>query len=374
MSDIELRNVDSTAPLMRSLSKQEYFEGEHVDTDHGPVYVIKAGAPPNSGKPYLVTYHDLGLNFASNFQAFFNFFEMKILLRSFSVLNIHAPGQEENAAPLPEGYIYPSMDQLAEQVDAVLKFYGVVTFVGIGVGSGANVLTRYALKFPEMVDGLFLINPCAGQASWTEWFYQKVNLYYMRSIVPGVADTFPQSAQDYLMWHHFGLVTEERNRDLVDMYRRYFTGKNHNIRNLAMFTEAFLRRTDLGIDRSDKTVRALSMPTLLVVGAFSPHVDDVVNMNGRCNPLTTTWMKISDCGMVLEEQPAKVFEAFRLFLQGIGYALTVCDRRRSGRLANGGGGQRGGSLDGDGGGSSSTEEVDLAGNRVHIVENPIPQC
>lgn len=264
------------------------------------------------------------------------------------------------------------------------------------------MLTRYALKFPEMVDGLFLINPCAGQASWTEWFYQvrrsqrfycccltsnlilsnlplysllqKVNLYYMRSIVPGVADTFPQSAQDYLMWHHFGLVTEERNRDLVDMYRRYFTGKNHNIRNLAMFTEAFLRRTDLGIDRGDKTaVRALSMPTLLVVGAFSPHVDDVVNMNGRCNPLTTTWMKISDCGMVLEEQPAKVFEAFRLFLQGIGYALTVCDRRRSGRLANGGG-QRGGSLDGDGGGSSSTEEVDLAGNRVHIVENPIPQC
>lgn len=132
MSDIELRNVDSTAPLMRSLSKQD-FEGEYVDTDNGPVYVIKAGAPPNSGRPYIVTYHDLGLNFASNFQAFFNFFEMKILLRSFSVLNIHAPGQEENAAPLPEGYIYPTMDKLAEQVDTVLKYYGVVTFVGIGV-------------------------------------------------------------------------------------------------------------------------------------------------------------------------------------------------------------------------------------------------
>lgn len=132
MSDIELRNVDSTAPLMRSLSKQD-FEGEYVDTDNGPVYVIKAGAPPNSGRPYIVTYHDMGLNFASNFQAFFNFFEMKILLRSFSVLNIHAPGQEENASPLPEGYIYPTMDMLAEQVDTVLKYYGVVTFVGMGV-------------------------------------------------------------------------------------------------------------------------------------------------------------------------------------------------------------------------------------------------
>lgn len=30
-------------------------------------------------------------------------------------------------------------------------------------------------------------------------------------------------------------------------------------------------------------------------------------------------LQISDCGMVLEEQPAKVSEAFRLFLQGEGY-------------------------------------------------------
>lgn len=29
--------------------------------------------------------------------------------------------------------------------------------------------------------------------------------------------------------------------------------------------------------------------------------------------------QISDCGMVLEEQPGKVSEAFRLFLQGEGY-------------------------------------------------------
>lgn len=30
-------------------------------------------------------------------------------------------------------------------------------------------------------------------------------------------------------------------------------------------------------------------------------------------------VQISDCGMVLEEQPGKVSEAFRLFLQGEGY-------------------------------------------------------
>ena len=29
---------------------------------------------------------------------------------------MNAPGQEEGAAPLPEGYEYPTMEQLAEQV------------------------------------------------------------------------------------------------------------------------------------------------------------------------------------------------------------------------------------------------------------------
>ncbi|KAL1456778.1 hypothetical protein WDU94_001479 [Cyamophila willieti] len=34
-------------------------------------------------------------------------------------------------------------------------------------------------------------------------------------------------------------------------------------------------------------------------------------------------MKISDCGMVLEEQPSKLTEALRLFLQGLGYAVKL---------------------------------------------------
>ncbi|TMW44000.1 hypothetical protein DOY81_010920, partial [Sarcophaga bullata] len=54
-----------------------------------------------------------------------------------------------------------------------------------------------------------------------------------------------------------------------------------------------------------------------------PHVDDTVTFNGRLDPTNSTWMKISDCAMVLEEQPAKLAEAFRLFLQGEGYATPL---------------------------------------------------
>ena len=48
-----------------------------------------------------------------------------------------------------------------------------------------------------------------------------------------------------------------------------------------------------------------------------------VEMNGRLNPANSTWIKISDCGgMILEEQPAKLCESFRLFLQGMGYGKS----------------------------------------------------
>ena len=59
------------------------------------------------------------------------------------------------------------------------------------------------------------------------------------------------------------------------------------------------------------------------MGAISPFVDETVTLNGKLNPINTTWMKIQDAAMILEEQPGKVAEAFRLFMQGQGYCLNL---------------------------------------------------
>lgn len=135
--EYELRNVDSSVPLMRTIHRSSTEEQrssvEYIETDHGKVCVVLSGQPVRSGKPYIVTYHDLGLNFHSQFHSFFNFHDMKALLGAFSIVNVHAPGQEEDAQRLPDEYQYPTMDQLAEQVDSVCKFYGIVDFVGFGV-------------------------------------------------------------------------------------------------------------------------------------------------------------------------------------------------------------------------------------------------
>ncbi len=59
---------------------------------------------------------------------------------------------------------------------------------------------------------------------------------------------------------------------------------------------------------------------LNITGDSSPHEDEVVETNGRLDPTKSSFVKFGDCGgMVLEEQPAKVAEALRHYLQGLGY-------------------------------------------------------
>jgi hypothetical protein len=61
-----------------------------------------------------------------------------------------------------------------------------------------------------------------------------------------------------------------------------------------------------------------------ITGFSSPHKDDVIDTNDRCDPTMSTYVEFSDCGgAVLEEQPAKTAEAIRLFLQGLGHRMSL---------------------------------------------------
>ncbi|XP_057319992.1 protein NDRG3 isoform X6 [Microplitis mediator] len=317
MDDIELKNIQLQFPALRYLSKDDgSVREERVDTDKGSLLVAVQG---NRAKPAILTYHDLGLNYISSFQAFFNYIDMRVLLENFCVYHVNAPGQEEGSPTLPFDYVYPTMDELAQQLLFVLGHFGLKSVIGFGVGAGANILARFALSHPSKVNALCLINCISTQAGWIEWGYQKLNVRHLRS------QGMTQGVLDYLMWHHFGRGTEERNHDLAQVYTNYFERKV-NPMNLALLIDSYVRRTDLNIARELDPTRkkdgsTLSVPVINITGALSPHVDDTVTLNGRLDPTNSTWMKISDCGMVLEEQPGKVSEAFRLFLQGEGYVV-----------------------------------------------------
>jgi len=306
----ELLTVSTSTPVTRNLGNDTKYTEEMVETSHGQVLVAWAG---DRSKTPILTYHDLGLNHTSNFQAFFNYADMAELTKNFCVFHVNAPGQEQGALSMAPDTTYPTMDDLGEQIQEVLNHLSLVKYVGVGVGLGANVLLRHALAYPERVDCLLLVNATSNQAGWIEWGYQKRNVNHLKN------HGMTQAVLDYLMWHHFGPAVDERAHDLVAMYKTYFETDINSV-NLGSLAEQYIARTDINLNRTGDT---LKVPVLNVVGGLSPFIEETVTLNGRLKPSETNWIKIQDTAMVLDERPDKVCEAFRLFLQGQGYCLHI---------------------------------------------------
>ncbi|XP_078608059.1 protein NDRG3-like [Branchiostoma floridae x Branchiostoma japonicum] len=352
MDEVELRNisVQENQPLMLSKEASDtVFCEEDVETSRGTMKVAVQG---NRAKQAILTYHDIGLNHVTCFQNFFNYEEMQVILKNFCVYHVNAPGQHMDAAAMnvnlatgeradesipPEDlYQYPTMDELAVMLEAVLQHFNLKRVIGFGVGAGGNVLSRFALNNRNKVDGLVLINTVCTAVGWTEWAYQKWNNWYLFS------NQMTEGTVDYLLWHYFGSRTMEGHHDLVHAYRENLV-RSVNPVNLAMFVDSYIKRNDMALHREvdpakKKIQKTIKCPVLLVGGDYSPHIEDVVEMNSRLDPVETQWIKMADCGgMVLEEQPGKMCEAFKLFLQGMGYipcvpSMSALTRSRSGSV------------------------------------------
>lgn len=127
----------------------------------------------------------------------------RVLLYPFLTQNHKSARSHKSAIKLKLfifSYIYPTMDELANQISYVLTHFGIKQFIGFGVGAGSNILCRFALSHPNQVSALCLINCVSTQAGWIEWGYQKLNARYLRS------KGMTQGVLEYLMWHHFGRV------------------------------------------------------------------------------------------------------------------------------------------------------------------------
>ncbi|XP_026559465.1 protein NDRG1 [Pseudonaja textilis] len=280
---------------------------QDIETVHGSVHVTMCGTL-RGNRPAILTYHDIGLNHKTCFNPLFNHEDMQEITQHFAVCHVDAPGQQDGAPSFPPGYMYPSMDQLSDMLPGVLKQFGLKSVIGMGTGAGAYILTRFALNYPDMVEGLVLINVNSCAEGWMDWAATKIS---------GWAHALP----DMVISHLFGKEEIHSSHDLIHTYRQHIIN-DMNQNNLHLFVNSYNSRRDLDIERPAPGVNVdtLQCPSLLVVGDSSPAVDAVVDCNAKLDPTKTTLLKMADCGGLPQvSQPAKLAEAFKYFIQGMGY-------------------------------------------------------
>ncbi|XP_056242677.1 protein NDRG4 isoform X2 [Seriola aureovittata] len=292
---------------------------EHdVETPFGMLHVVIRGAPKGN-KPAILTYHDVGLNHKLCFNTFFNNEDMQEITKHFVVCHVDAPGQQIGASQMPQGYQYPTMDQLAGMLPTVVQHFGFKSIVGIGVGAGAYILAKFALIFPDLVEGLVLLNIDPNGKGWIDWAATKLS---------GLTSTMP----DIVLPHLFSQEELMNNTELVQSYRQQINNTVNQF-NLQLFWNMYNSRRDLEMNRSGTVLNAktLKCPAMLVVGDNAPAEEGVVECNSKLDPTNTTFLKMADSGGLPQlTQPGKLTEAFKYFLQGMGYIAYVKDRRLSG--------------------------------------------
>ncbi|KAK3551168.1 hypothetical protein QTP70_013887 [Hemibagrus guttatus] len=313
---------------------------DNVETPYGIVHCTMQGIAKGN-RPVILTYHDIGLNHKTCFSNLFTHEDMQEITQYFSVCHINAPGQQEDASTIPTGSTYPSMDQLSETIPVVLQHYNIKSIIGMAVGAGAYILAQFALNHPELVEGLVLINIDAQAEDWMDWAAHKIS-------------GWTHNVPNMIISHLFGNEEIHNNHDLIATFRHHILN-NINQRNLELFVKSYnsllcnkgfqetlasldsdllFSRRNLDVERpppcGNLNVRTLKCPTLLVVGDSSPAVDAVVDFNSRMNPIKTTLLKMADCGGLPQvDQPAKLAEAFKYFIQGLGYMPAVSMTRLS---------------------------------------------
>lgn len=298
---------------------------EHdVETPYGMLHVVIRGAPKGN-KPAILTYHDVGLNHKLCFNTFFNNEDMQEITKHFVVCHIDAPGQQAGASQFPQGYQYPTMDQLAGMLPTVVQHFGFKSIVGIGVGAGAYILAKFALIFPDLVEGLVLLNIDPNGKGWIDWAATKLS---------GLTSALP----DMVLPHLFSQEELVSNTELVQSYRQQINNSINQV-NLHLFWNMYNSRRDLEMNRGALNAKTLKCPVMLVVGDNAPAEEGVVECNSKLDPTNTTFLKMADSGGLPQiTQPAKLTEAFKYFLQGMGYmpsaSMTRLARSRTASLTS----------------------------------------
>ncbi|GAM28914.1 hypothetical protein SAMD00019534_120900 [Acytostelium subglobosum LB1] len=264
----------------------------------------KAENAHSNNLPFVITYHDVGINHITCFNPFFEHPKMKTALPFMNIIHIEAPGHQYKAETIPEDD-YPTFTQLAKDILYVLEYFKVKNFIGFGVGVGGAVLTQFAILQPKYVVGLILVGSELKGFGWMETMKHWVGWKTMPSTKN------PQSVFNYLLDHY-----HSDNPNIMETIKVEVS--NINMENMCHYIDSYLKRED--IKMSD--IRALRAKVLVIVGKDATDAEDIVELFSHFNPSSATLLQVPDCGLlVTAENPTFMIEPFKLYMQGCGYML-----------------------------------------------------
>ncbi|KRX52961.1 Uncharacterized protein T02_8218 [Trichinella nativa] len=266
---------------------------------------VQGNLDERQGKTIFITCHDIGANYKSLAQYVMNPCMTDVRNKSI-FLHVCVVGQEDNAPNLPNDFVFPTLDKIAEDLSFVLDYFNFKTAIGFGEGAGANIICRFAMMHSNRCLGIVLVHCTSTTAGVVEYIKDKM---IGRKLSCHVMN---QSAFDYLIFHKFGSTADD-NPEKVAAYLTHVKEKL-NPYNMSLYLDSFMRRTDLSTDLAEK----LQVDALLVVGSRASHLHTVYTMHQSMSKLKSTLLVVDDVGDVISEAPEKLTRALILFGKGCG--------------------------------------------------------
>jgi len=258
-------------------------------------------------------------------QRFYHHLSMEAFNNRTTWIHVIPPGQDVGDEDLPDGYHFPTFQELGEALVKVLDVLGVKCVVCFGEGAGANILARFALKFHERVSGMVLIH-CIGTSAQ---FFSSIR---ERLAAVNMDVGISSGAESFLTVYHFGKYGSDTEFEdvrgaMYDFRDRLY--KDLNSKNLKAYVTAHIGRSDITDAMCNMTI-----PTMIVIGdnayqskAAKSFYQTIMERIG--DRRTVELIEVRGVANVLEAAQERLADSLLLFVQGIGLLSSVLGRQRS---------------------------------------------
>jgi len=282
-------------------------ETKVVKTDYGDLNVTIAGTIEPSGRPPIVTYHDIGMSHVACFQNFFNVIKRSgHVMADFPIVHIDAPGHSSGAEDLPDSIDAFDLEELSKGVEEVVKMLKVRRAFCFGLGAGATVMTLFAGRRPDLCHGLILVNPTASPPSWfstgQRWLERAFGSVGHKAELASARSTLLKR------WFPSGIGPPN--------VLQYFTSETHalNEKNFLKYYRGFRARKDV----SEK-VKAIKNKSIVFIGRSADYKEGLYVQSLLPPDRTDYIMERYHAVLMTETAVPKMLSPLKLWFEALGF-------------------------------------------------------